>query len=66
MEQMNKETKRKIIFAKWVLLELMKLGFNPVETLPNPMDSRFLCWSFNDTEEFEVALSQVLGSEHHG
>ena len=66
MEQKNKETsKRKIIFAKWVMLGLMQLGFNPIETLPNPMNNKFLCWSFEDTDAFELALSQVLGCERH-
>ena len=67
MEQINELTnKRKIIFSKKIMLELMQLGFNPVETMPNPTNNRFLCWSFEWTPEFDDALCKVLGGEHRG
>lgn len=59
MEQKNKE--QKIIFSKKVLLQLMEMGFQPIDTMANPMNPKYLCWAFEWTEEFDKALGIVLG-----
>lgn len=60
------ETKTKTIYAKWVAEGLLKLGFRPIDTYPNPMKLEFLCWEFADTDEFEVALSEVIATRQGG
>ena len=59
MEQRNEQTK--IIFSKKVLLQLMEMGFRPIETMQNPTDPHYLCWVFARTDEFNKALDVVLG-----
>lgn len=62
MKQMNEQTnKQKIIFSKRIMMALMELGFTPVKTMPNPTNEHYLCWAFEWTEEFDKALSIVLG-----
>ena len=36
------------------------MGHYPVATLPNPKDTRYNCWVFEQTEEFERDLTIVL------
>ena len=42
------------------------MGFLPVATLPNPKDTRYNCWVFEWTEEFDEALGKVLGGLRNG
>jgi hypothetical protein len=57
----------KIIYALWVMEKLVKLGYYPVKTLPNPKDTRFNCWVFESTEKFEKDLTRILkGGSNNG
>jgi hypothetical protein len=42
----------KIIYSIKVMKALVQKGFIPVATIPNPKDSKFNCWVFEETEEF--------------
>lgn len=53
-------TKTKTIYTKWVVEGLLKMGFHPIDTYPNPLKLEFMCWEFADTPDFELALTQVL------
>lgn len=61
-------TKTKTIYTKWVVEGLLKMGFHPVDTYPNPLKLEFMCWEFEDTHEFEQALTCILhkGGQRNG
>ena len=50
-------TKTKTIYTKWVVEGLLKMGFHPIDTYPNPLKLEFMCWEFADTPDFELALT---------
>lgn len=50
----------KIIYSLKVMLALVERGFIPVAQMPNPRFPQYNCWVFEDTEEFEKVLSEVL------
>ena len=62
MEQITKP-KTKIIYAKWVCEELLQLGFRPIDTFPNPIKPDLFCWAFEWTDQFDVALTNILSQE---
>ena len=66
MEQKQNKTKTKLIYSKRICEQLMLMGFRPVETIPNPIKPEFICWAFEDTKEFNQALSLVLGGINNG
>ena len=51
----------KIIYSIKVMKALVQKGFIPVATIPNPKDSKFNCWVFEETEEFQRTLDEVMG-----
>jgi len=50
----------KIIYSLRIRLELRKRGFEPLIELINPYKQYLKCWKFLDTEEFEIALSEIM------
>ena len=64
MEQ--KQIKTKLIYSKRICEQLMLMGFRPVETIPNPIKPEFICWAFEETEEFDKAISLLLGGIRDG
>lgn len=47
----------------------MKLkGHKVITTLPNPVDSRYLCWVFEDDQTFDSDLHEIIeeGRRSHG
>ena len=64
MEQ--KQIKTKLIYSKRICEQLMLMGFRPVETIPNPLKPEFICWAFEETEEFNKAISLLLGGIRDG
>lgn len=58
--------KTKIIYSLKIYTQLIILGFQPIATMPNPKDSKYTCWVFEDTEEFEKALGPILGGLSYG
>lgn len=42
------------------------MGFRPVETLDNPINSKYKCWVFARTSAFDKALDEVLGGMSDG
>jgi hypothetical protein len=64
MEQINELTK--IIYSKKVMMQLLELGFRPIDTFPNPTNPKYLCWAFKWDDKFDKALSAVLGGNSRG
>ena len=54
------KTKTKTIYTKWIVESLLRQGFRPVDSYPNPLKLELMCWEFEDTKEFEQALSYAL------
>lgn len=52
--------KQEIIYSLRVMEKLVKLGYIPVATMPNPKNPRFNCWVFEVTEAFQRDLSELL------
>lgn len=52
--------KKEIIYSLKVMEQLVKLGYIPIATIPNPKNTKFNCWVFEQTEEFQKDLSVVL------
>lgn len=52
--------KQEIIYSLKVMEQLVRLGYVPVATLPNPKNIKYNCWVFEQTEEFQKDLSMVL------
>lgn len=52
--------KQEIIYSARVMEQLVKMGHLPKATMPNPKNSKFNCWVFDLTEEFQRDLSEVL------
>ena len=45
------------------MLELIKQGFIPVGKLPNPEYDGFMCWIFDDTDEFHKVFEELTGKK---
>ncbi len=50
----------KIIYSIKVMKALVQKGFIPIATIPNPKNSKFNCWVFEETEQFQQALDDVM------
>ena len=44
--------KTEIIYSLRVMEILVKMGYIPIATLPNPKNSKYNCWVFELTEAF--------------
>lgn len=56
----------KIIYSLQVMLKLVKLGHQPIQTMPNPKYPQYNCWIFEVTDAFQHDLDQILGGEKRG
>ena len=64
---MNK-IKPKIVYKMSDPIKLKLKGHKAVTTLPNPVDSRYLCWVFEDDQTFDSDLHEIIeeGRKSHG
>ena len=53
----------KTIFSLRVRLALRNAGFEPIMESPNPYKPELKCWMYEETEDFIIALNQILGGE---
>ena len=55
--------KQEIIYSYRVMEQLIRMGYLPVATIPNPKNTKYNCWIFEWSEEFqrdfETALKEV-------
>lgn len=63
---MEQTTKNKIIYSKRIVMELLEMGFKPIDQFPNPFNPHYTCWSFEWTDDFNRALNLVLGGARDG
>lgn len=52
--------KQEIIYSYRVMEQLVRLGYIPVATIPNPKNTKYNCWIFEWNEQFQADLSEVL------
>lgn len=57
-----REKKEKIIYSRWLAVELRKLGFEILRTEVNPNHPQFNCWVFELNDNFNKALSCLVSS----
>lgn len=56
----------KIIYSLKVMEELVKRGYIPLVSMPNPKFPRYQCWIFAATGSFMADLDQILSSLEGG
>ena len=63
---MNK--KPKIVYKMQYAIKMKMKGHKVLTTLPNPVDSRYQCWVFEDDQTFDSDLHQIIvqGGKNHG
>ena len=49
----------KIIYTRWLAIDLIKAGFPGVRVEQNPNKPGLQCWVFAETPEFLVAFANV-------
>ena len=50
----------KIIYSIKVMKALVERGFIPIATIPNPQNSKFNCWVFEVTDDFQQILDEIM------
>lgn len=50
----------KIIYSIKVMKALVERGFIPIATIPNPKNSKFNCWVFEVTDDFQQILDEIM------
>jgi hypothetical protein len=49
---------------RWRLLQyLMERGFEPMETMPDPMNPKYCWWKFANSVEFEAAIDEYFANK---
>lgn len=56
-------TKEKIIYTKWLAIELVRQGFPIVRVERNPNKPSLYCFVFAETEEFTKAFTNTANSK---
>lgn len=51
--------KEKIIYTRWLAVELIKAGFPVVRIEQNPHKPNLNCWVFAETADFLVAFANM-------
>lgn len=49
----------KVIYTRWLMIELVKQGFPVVRVESNPKKPEFDCWVFAETPDFKVAFANI-------
>lgn len=47
-----KNTRYKVIFSMKYAMQLIKMGYRPIYTMPNPEEPQYTSWVFEASEEF--------------
>ena len=55
----------KIIYSIKVMKALVERGFIPIATIPNPKNSKFNCWVFEVTDDFQQILDEIMEGLHN-
>lgn len=53
------EQQYRIIYSLAMFKELVKWGYFPLRTIPNPKKPDLQCWVFEDTNEFRQKLTEL-------
>ena len=47
-----KDTRYKVIFSMKYAMQLIKMGYKPIYTMPNPEEPQYTSWVFEASEDF--------------
>lgn len=47
-----KNTKYKVIFSMKYAMQLIKMGYRPIYTMPNPEEPQYTSWVFEASDDF--------------
>ena len=50
----------KIVFRMTYAAKMRMLGHKLLSTMPNPNDSRYTCWIFEDDDTFDQDLHNII------
>lgn len=53
----------RIVYSMRIALKLIEMGYEPQAVMPNPKNTRFNCWVFEDSPEFARDLSAVIRAQ---
>lgn len=53
----------KIIYSLRINIELLKRGFVPVISMPNPNNPKLMCWVYEKTDRFIATLDEIIGGQ---
>lgn len=57
---MNERQKTKIVYKMQYAIKMRLKGHKAITTLPNPVDSRYQCWIFEDDQTFDSDLHDII------
>lgn len=49
----------KVVYTRWLAIELIKAGFPVVRIEKNPNMPGFICWVFAATADFQLAFANI-------
>ena len=61
-----KNTKYKVIFSMKYAMQLIKMGYRPIYTMPNPEEPQYTSWVFEASDDFIrdfIALREAFRNE---
>lgn len=50
----------KIVYKRDYAASMIALGHKFIDTMPNPIDDRYICWIFEDDETFYDDLHEII------
>lgn len=53
----------KVIYTRWLAIELIKAGFPVARVEQNPNKPQFDCWVFTETPEFKLAFANIANQK---
>lgn len=56
-------TKNFIVYSRRLAIELAKYGFLPLQEISNPRHKGWICWVFENTDEFQQTFQLLAGKE---
>lgn len=56
--------KEKIVYTRWLAIELVKQGYPVVRVEVNPNFPQYDCWVFAETADFKKALTNIANKHN--
>lgn len=66
METTKTKTKYRIVYRLDFYLALIEKGYQVITTIPNPKNNALVAWIFEESEDFNKDLSELIGGARNG